>query len=157
MPKLIQLNLSGNKLTTLKELRGVNCLKTLDVSKNKLPNFEDFPKLPALETFDASENVIDANGEKALEKLEKCTNLKTLNMAGNAWVDEKGDDFKKEVLIALIDLNIEQVNDAEPVTPEERTDARNEKAEREKARLEAEEEARRAAEEEANKPAEEAE
>lgn len=76
-------------------------------------------------------------------------------MAGNPWVDEKGDDFKKEVLIALEHLNITQINDMEPVTAEEKTEAKAEKAERERARLEAEEEARKAAEEAANNPPEE--
>ena len=75
-------------------------------------------------------------------------------MAENPWVDEKGDDFKKEVLIALDNLSIVQINDAEPVTPEDIAEAKTEKDEREKARLEAEEEARRAAEEAANQPAE---
>ena len=77
-------------------------------------------------------------------------------MAGNPWVEEKADDFKKEVLIALDNLNIVQINDAEPVTPEEKVEAAAEKGEREKLRLEAEEEARRAAEEAANQPAEDA-
>ena len=76
-------------------------------------------------------------------------------MAGNPWVDEKGDDFKKEVLIALEHLKITQVNDMEPVNAEEIADAKAEKAERERARLEAEEEARKAAEEAANNPPEE--
>ena len=94
------------------------------------------------------------NGEKELGNLSECASLKTLLMAGNPWVDEKGEDFKKEVLIALDNLNIVQINDAEPVSAEDKSDAANEKNEREKARLEAEEEARRAAEEAANQPAE---
>ena len=73
-------------------------------------------------------------------------------MAGNPWVDDKGDDFKKEVLIALDMLKIVQVNDMDEVTQEERDEAKTEKQEREKARIEAEEEARRAAEEAANNP-----
>jgi len=80
-------------------------------------------------------------------------------MGGNPWVDEKGDDFKKEVLIALDKLNIRRVNDMEEdFTDEEKQEAKAEKAERERLRIEAEEEARRAAEEAANNPpAEEAE
>ena len=74
-------------------------------------------------------------------------------MTGNPWVDDKGDDFKKEVLIALDKLMIRRVNDMEEdFTEEERQEAKAEKAEREKARLEAEEEARRAAEEKENNP-----
>lgn len=83
-------------------------------------------------------------------------------MNGNPWVDEKGDDFKKEVLISLSHLSIKQINEMDEVTQEERDDAKNEKAERERARIEAEEEARRAAEEaaaaaEGKPPAEEEE
>ena len=66
----------------------------------------DFPQLPALETFDCSENLIEKDGEKELENLKDCASLTTLLMAGNPWVDEKGDDFKKEVLIALEHLSI---------------------------------------------------
>jgi len=76
-----------------------------------------------------------------------------LIMQGNPWVDEKGDEFKKEVLIALDKLHIRRVNEMEEdFTDEERTEAATEKAERERARLEAEEEARKAAEEAANNP-----
>ena len=155
MPKLIELNLNGNQLTTLTDLRGLGSLKKLDVGKNKLESLSNFPVLPELEHLDASENLIEKDGEKELENLSECSNLKTLIMAGNPWVDEKGDDFKKEVLIALDKLtSLKQINDMEEVTEEDRTEARTEKAERERARLEAEEEARRAAEEAANNPPE---
>lgn len=155
MPRLLELNLNGNRLITIKELKGLDSLKKLDVGKNKLETLADFPSLPALESFDASENLIEKDGEKELENLSKCSALKTLLMAGNPWVDEKGDDFKKEVLIALDNLSIKQVNDMEEVTEEEIQEAKTEKQERIKAKLEAEEEARRAAEEAANNPAEE--
>lgn len=158
MPKLVELNLNGNKLTSLTQLKGLTCLKKLDVGKNSLAGFDGFPMLPELETFDASENKIEADGEKSLGCLSECNNLKKLVMSGNPWVDEKGDDFKKEVLIALDMLNIQRVNDMEEdFSAEERTDAKAEKAERNRARLEAEEEARRAAEEAANAPAAEGE
>ncbi len=157
MPKLVELNLNGNQLTTLTDLVGLGCLKKLDVGKNKLETLANFPTLPALDHFDASENLIEKDGEKELENLKDCSNLKTILMAGNPWVDEKGDDFKKEVLISLDMLSVKQVNDMDEVTAEERQEAKTEKAEREKARLEAEEEARKAAEEAANAPAEEEE
>jgi len=152
MPRLIELNLNGNKLTDLSDLRGLGGLKKLDVGNNKLTNFTDFPLLPELETLDASANAIEADGDKELAKLSDCENLKTLIMAGNPWVDEKGDDFKKEVLIALDCLNIVQVNDSEPVTAEEKAEAKTEKVAREQAAREAEEEARKAAEEAAKNP-----
>ena len=147
MPKLLELNLNGNQLTTLSDLRHMDCLKKLDVGKNKLETLKDFPKLPGLQHFDASENLIEKDGDKELDNLKDCRNLNTILMAGNPWVDDKGDDFKKEVLIALTHLPIKQVNDAEEVTQEDRDDAKAEKAERERARIEAEEEAKRAAEE----------
>jgi len=37
-------------------------------------------------------------------------------MNGNPWVDEKGDDFKKEVLISLSHLSIKQINEMDEVT-----------------------------------------
>ena len=106
MPSLIELNLSSNRLTSLTDLRGLGSLKTLNVSKNKLATFAEFPQLPELESFDASENLIEKSGEKELEYLGECLNLKTLIMQGNPWVDDKGDDFKKEVLIWLEHLSI---------------------------------------------------
>lgn len=64
-------------------------------------------------------------------------------MVGNPWVDEKGDDFRKEVLIALDCLKIKIINGGEEeVTEEERQEAAAEKLER----IKAEEEARAAAE-----------
>ena len=153
MPKLVELNLNGNRLTSLTHLRGLGNLKKLEVARNRMVNLQAFPELPELEHFDASENKIEADGEKELANLRDCSNLKMLVMTGNPWVDEKGDDFKKEVLIALDNLNIRRVNDMEEdFTAEEIGDAKTEKAERERARLEAEEEARKAAEEAANNP-----
>ena len=52
-------------------------------------------------------------------------------MTGNPWVDEKGDDFKKEVLIELDNLSIQKVNgDDGEVTQEDRDDAKAEKEQR---------------------------
>ena len=134
------------------DLQGLGALKKLDLSKNKLDALTNFPCMPALETLDLGENLIEKDGEAQLLCLKEQEQLKTLLMAGNPWVDEKGDEFKKEVLIALDMLKIKQVNDLDEVTEEDRQEAKTEKQEREKARLEAEEEARRAAEEAANNP-----
>ena len=98
--------MSGNALTTISDLKDLDSLKKLDISKNKLESLDNFPILPALEYFDASENRIEADGDKALISLKDCSKLKTILMAGNPWVDEKGDDFKKEVLIALDMLRV---------------------------------------------------
>lgn len=153
MPNLLTLNLNGNALTSLDALCGLGSLKKLDVGNNKLEGLSTFPVLPELEVLDANTNLIEANGDKELAYLHECTNLTTLLMAGNPWVDEKGDEFKKEVLIALDMLvNIKQINEMDEVTAEERKEAATEKIEREKARLEREEEERKAAEEAANNP-----
>ena len=133
MPKLVELNLNGNRLTSLTHLRGLGSLKKLEVARNRLPNFEAFPQLPELEHFDASENKIEADGEKELANLGDCSSLKIIIMSGNPWVDEKGDEFKKEVLIALDGLDIRRVNDMEEdFTPEEKAEAKEEKATRER-------------------------
>ena len=133
MPRLVELNLNGNRLTSLTQLRGLGSLKKLEVAKNRLANLQAFPELPELEHFDASENKIEADGEKELANLGDCSSLKIIIMSGNAWVDEKGDEFKKEVLIALDGLDIRRVNDMEEdFTPEEKQEAKEEKASRER-------------------------
>ena len=131
MPRLLELNLSGNRLLNLSDLRGLGSLKTLNVSNNKIKTLAEFPLLPELETLDLGGNQIEENGEKELAELGECESLKTLLMAGNPWVDEKGEDMKKEVLIALGHLSIAQVNELDLVTPEDIAEAKTEKAARE--------------------------
>ena len=136
-------------MTSFGDLKGLSCLKKLNVGKNKLTTLANFPALPALEFFDVSENQINegasADGRtNELTNLKQCTNLNTLFMASNPWAEEKADDFKNEVLIALLDLPIAYVNDLEEtgqVTDDDRTAAREQADEREKARVEAEKEA----------------
>ena len=83
-------------------------------------------------------------------------------MVGNPWVEDKGEDFKMEALIALIDLPITRVNDLEEetglVTDDDRVEARTQKDQREKDQLEKEkqereEEEQRLADEAARKAA----
>merc|ERR1719362_1657102 len=124
MMSLTELYLNQNELTSLKELNDLPCLRKLDVNTNKLESLDDIPDLPALEHFDVGANVIEKAGE--LPKLSGLKKLKVLIMAGNPWADEKGDDLKKEVLIALDDLHIKTVNEDE-ITPEDRTEAAEEK------------------------------
>lgn len=99
MQSLTELYLNENEITSLKEIKELPCLKKLDVNSNKLENLDDIPDLPSLEHFDIGSNVIEKAGE--LPKLAGLKRLKVLIMAGNPWADEKGDDLKKEVLIAL--------------------------------------------------------
>lgn len=137
MPNLKELYLTENEITTLKDIKDLPNLKTLNVNTNKLESLDDLPDLPSLEVFDIGANVIEKAGE--LPKLAGLRRLKTLVMAGNPWADEKGDDLKKEVLIALDELNIKMVNEDE-VTAEDRNDAAEEKKTRIQAAKEAEEE-----------------
>ena len=109
MANLQELNLFGNQLISFADLIGFHCLKKLNVGKNKLITLAKFPALPALEHFDASDNQITEKGEEELDHLKNCSKLSTLLMSGNPWVEDKGEDFKKEVLIALDHLRIVQV------------------------------------------------
>ena len=63
-----------------------------------------------------------------MTNLKHCSNLQTLLMVGNPWAEEKGEDFKMEALIALIDLPLTRVNDLEEeaglVSEEDRVEAR---------------------------------
>merc|ERR1712032_1482087 len=146
MEMLTELYLNENELTTLKDIKNLPNLKKLEVNTNKLESLDDIPDLPALEHFDVGANLIEKAGE--LPKLAGLKKLKVLIMSGNPWADEKGDELKKEVLIALDELNIKTVNEDE-ITAEDRTEAAEEK----KARIAA---AKEAAEEEARLAAEKA-
>ena len=72
-----------------------------------------------------------------LKKLGTLKNLEVLSMAGNPIADEKGEEFKKEILILLMDelTNLKSVNE-NPITPEDIEEA---KVERENRIKEAEE------------------
>ena len=64
MANLQELNLHGNLLTSFGDLKGLGCLKKLNVGKNQLVTLANFPALPALESFDASENKINEGASK---------------------------------------------------------------------------------------------
>ena len=64
MNNLQELNLFGNQLHSFGDLKGLACLKKLNVGKNKLITLANFPALPALEYFDASENQINEGASK---------------------------------------------------------------------------------------------
>ena len=149
MRKLQQLNLSENEITSVKDMKNLHCLTKLDLSNNKLESFDNMPDLPALEHLILAGNPIEKDGE--LVKLKGFSALKSLDMAGCAWADEKGDDFKKEVLIALEGLKIKTVN-GEDLTEDDFADAKEEKANRIAAAKEAAEEAARLAAEKAENP-----
>ena len=104
------------------------------------------PALESVETLNLSENKIEREAE--IGKLSPFLNLTQWNCLLCPLADEKGDDFKREALIALDMLNLKEINEDE-VTEDDRTDAKNEKEERIKAAKEAEEEAARLAAEKA--------
>lgn len=79
-----------------------------------------------------------------VKKLAGLKSLKHVIFTGCQFADEKGDDLKKEVLIALDRLKIKIINEDE-VTEEDIQAAKEEKEERRKAQKEAEEEAARLA------------
>lgn len=79
----------------------MNALKKLNLTGSKLESLDDFPKFPCLE-----ELVLDGNAVAAVTELPKLGHLKSLkklSMTGTPLAEEKGDDLKKEVLIALMD------------------------------------------------------
>ena len=139
LDNLTELVIASNQIISLKDMKELPNLKKLDASKNKMETIEEFPKLLALEWLSLDENLIEKADQ--LPHLRGLKSLQTLNMAGNPWVDEKGDDFKKEVLIALDNLVIKFVNGEDgEVTQEDRDDAKNEKEERIRLAKEEEEE-----------------
>lgn len=86
-----------------------------------------------------------------VKKLGTLKNLQVLSLAGCPIAEEKGDDFKKEVLILLMDelTNLKSINES-AVTPEDIqevvTERENRIKEAEEARLAAEAAAKEAAE-----------
>lgn len=117
MVRLETLSLKENEITSLKDLSNLPALKTLNVNTNKLENLDQLPSLPALEKLDVGANPIEKLGE--IKKLRNMRNLRSVVFAGCPFADEKGDDLKKEVLIALDHLPIAFVNDDE-ILPEDR-------------------------------------
>ena len=113
MERLTELTLRSNELTSLKEMVNLPSLKKLDVNTNKLENLNDLPDLPSLEKFDCGANEITTIAE--LPKLAVFRRLKELLMQGTPLAEEKGDDMKLEVLIALDELSIKMVNEEEVV------------------------------------------
>ena len=116
MPKLQELYLNENEINDIYGLFNLPALKRLDFNTNKLESFNDLPVLPSLEVLDCSNNPIEKAEE--LPKLGQIISLNSLAMGGCPFADEKGDDFKKEVLIALDQLKIKTVNEDE-VTEED--------------------------------------
>ena len=120
-----------NEIASLEGMNNVPELKRLHLQANKLEKLENFPDIPKLEVLALDGNPIAAAGE--LAKLSHLKELQELTMTGCPLADEKGDDFRKEVLIHLHeDLpKLKKIN-GEPYTDEELTEAMAEKETRRK-------------------------
>ena len=99
---LEELSIQDNEtLTSIKGMDNMTSLKKLNLTGSKLESLSGLPNFPQLE-----ELVLDGNAVATIEELPKLghlTALKKLSMQGTPLAEEKGDDLKKEVLIALMD------------------------------------------------------
>ena len=95
---------------------------------NKLESLSTLSALESLEVLILEGNPI-AKVEELLE-LSKLPNLVELNMTGCAIAEEKGDDFKKEVLIACERLTKLKIINGEEWTEEDKQEAMALKEER---------------------------
>lgn len=115
----------------LKELPN---LKKLHLRQNELEAFDEVPDLPALEYLNLRENKIE-NLEEVF-KLDSLKGLKDLNMIGNPISDDKGDEFKKELLI--VGFKSLTRSNKEEVTDDDKADAKALHEEREAERIQKE-------------------
>ena len=130
--------LEENEIATLKGLSVLPKMTTLNLKTNKLEKLDDLPRLEMIEDLQLDANAIASADE--IVKLKENTTLSSLSMGGNPFADEKGDDFKKEVLVALMDhLPKLKLINGEPYDEEVKTEAIALKEER---RLAAEEAAK---------------
>jgi protein phosphatase 1 regulatory subunit 7 len=119
---LEEFSIQENEITTLEGLSSLPKLKKLMLNGNKLEKLDHLPVLECIE-----EIFLDGNQIASLAEISKLSILKSLthiSMVGNPIAEEKGDEFKKEVLILLNDLlpNLKKIN-GEFFTQEELTDA----------------------------------
>ena len=124
---LEELSIQENEtLTTLKGLENMTGLKKLNLNGCKIESLDSFPMLPALE-----ELVLDGNSIASIDELPKLGHLRglqKLSMQGTPLAEEKGDDLKKEILIALMESmrSLKEIN-GEPFDDEQVKDAKETK------------------------------
>lgn len=116
-------------ITSFKGLEHLPKLRKLQLQGNKIEKLDDIPDLPELR-----ELYLDGNGIATVDELKKLgtlKNLEVLSMAGCPVADEKGEEFKKEVLILLMDelTNLKTVNEV-PITAEDIEEAKTERENR---------------------------
>lgn len=110
-------------------------LKKLDLRGNQIVKIEHIPDLPELVDLNLDENQIA--DVKQISNLYPMSTITTLSLKGNPVAEEKGDDFKKEVIMQLI-KQAEQPTEwqqlvtlnEDKLTKEDWTEARNDLAER---------------------------
>lgn len=135
MPQLVQLNLSGNEIASFEGLAGLPELKELDLSKNSLEGLDaPWAETPVLKSLKVNDNQI--SDVKAFEKLRLLVKLRELWAGG--VVSEAGEADRPELLICHWNLD---AIDGQAVTEEERAACRQRVADRmeeERQRIEAE-------------------
>jgi Leucine-rich repeat (LRR) protein len=97
-PSLTEIYLAENEIADISGLKGLPNLKKLHLRANKITSLRSVPGLLALEYLNLRENQV---ADLDIDGLLWTPKLIYLNMQGNPIADEKGDDFKKEVLIKL--------------------------------------------------------
>lgn len=75
---VVQLDLSGNQLTTLDGIQTLRQLEALNLSRNRVASIDLLASLPKLAVLIASENNIEK-----IDALCSCTALKTVNVSSN--------------------------------------------------------------------------
>lgn len=102
--------MDNETLVSLKGLNNLPKLKKLIFTGCKIANLKDLPELPALEVLSLEGNAILNLAD--LKKLRNLKNLKELNMNGCPISEEKAEEFKKEVLIELMNKlkNLKKIN-----------------------------------------------
>ena len=117
-------------------------LKVLNLNGSKLDSLNNIPDMPCLEELNLDGNAITSLDE--LAKLGHLSKLVKLSMVGTPLAEEKGDDLKKEILIALMDkMKLLKELNGEPFDEELMKDAKETK----EARIQEAIEAKKAADE----------
>lgn len=88
-------------LTKLDGLSDMPALKSLKLTGSKIESLQRFPNLPALEELDLTGNGVAAFAD--LNCLSHLKNLSKLSVGGTPMEEEKGGEFKKEILVAMMD------------------------------------------------------
>ncbi|CDW77484.1 leucine-rich repeat-containing protein 23 [Stylonychia lemnae] len=147
---LEELFLAENEISDISGLFGLYSLKRLHLRNNKITSLDDLPNdLTSLESINIRENQVASLN---LTGLTRAPRLNKLSMQANPIVEEKGEDFKKEVLIFMLgklrystkQISLCSLNKIgkDEITADDIKDAENERNERikvaEEARLEKE-------------------